>query len=437
MVCNTCKTAIEDTAEVCPYCKTKFGIGRLAVMVVLILAMAVLAGATMLYLTNAADDVASNSHAAAELPHSSIDTIPTEESDSAQESILEEEQFTQPEPTPTPPSHSADTSRREDEVWEMIESMAITANDYYDRAHTSRVIISKNGYLYNFPARNYYTPRSFSRIESMKPEYADEQVLLLYMRPDDIKLYLPDSVELSGHELELFCGYEVRDGFALARREGRLGIISREDFQTLLAKYSDERGGAFRHDNDSPAFAEIVAAVGRFKGIAATMPDTFDVRYLVSDSKYAIVVLSEKNSPEKLEKFVLVRDQGDWRVDFSGFENTFMYQKVLNNRYPDFNIGILPNYNLYYSAKEIRSNITPLLDAMRTQGVIGEEDGRETFATGTDRFCYMEFESGKKLLAVYTDQETGWMVHTIPNFLRAEMIMAQYEKDPPTFILKQ
>jgi hypothetical protein len=271
----------------------------------------------------------------------------------------------------------------------------------------------------------------------MNPAYVDEQLLLLYMRPDDVKAFLPDSVELSGRELMLFTGYEVRDGFALARSEGRLGIIAREYFQALLDKYSDERGGIFRHENDSQAFAEIVAGVGRYKGNPAATADTYDVRYLVSDGTYAFVVLSEKHSPAALEQFVLVREQGEWTVGFSGFETMFMYQKALNQRYPDFNIGMLPPYNLYYSAKDIRSNITPLIDAMRAQGVISEEEGRETFATGTDRFCYMEFENGKRLLAVYTGEETGWMVHQVNNFLHAEWIMAEYDDNPPTFILKQ
>jgi hypothetical protein len=49
----------------------------------------------------------------------------------------------------------------------------------------------------------------------------------------------------------------------------------------------------------------------------------------------------------------------------------------------------------------------------------------------------MEFESGRKLLAIYVDPETGWMVYPINNFLHAEIIMARYENDAPTFILKQ
>ncbi|MCL2699437.1 MAG: hypothetical protein FWE68_03915 [Defluviitaleaceae bacterium] len=429
MVCLKCKTAIEEGAKVCPYCKKKFAADRQFINIALLGMMALLTSATLLHLTRTADE-ATLGRSSSVLPRPAVEVVPAPPSVPAP-----------PEPmmmpaTPTPPPHNIDTGRRDDEVWALTENLAVTMHDYYERNSRSRVILSKNGYMYNFPARSYYTPRSFTRIESMNQEYADEQALLLFMRPSSLAVFLPDA-GLDGNELTLFCGYETRAGITIAGREGRLGIISRENFQTLLAEYSDERGGVRRHRRDSPEFTEIVRAAGRFKNNFERTPEDFDVRYLASDSKYAFVVLSERHSPAVLEMFVLLSGPDGWRVDFSGFENMFMYQKKVNARYPDFNIGMLPPFNLYYAAQTIRSDVTPLIEAMRVQGVITEEDGDAVFATGTEKFCYMEFENGRKLLAVFTGHETGWMVYTAEDSWHAEVIMATYETDPPTFILKQ
>ncbi len=427
MLCKKCKTALPENEKECKYCGTKTGSGKTIIMV--LLALILVGVVVVLGMSFSGKKGKPNSPevstAVANTPVPSTIKIP-----SATTEIPESEKYTTVA-TPAPaPVFEANLSMDSEKVWEMVKDLSLAINEYFEGYDETTILVSRNGYCYDLPASEYISPSHLMELTAANPAYANEQVLFLYVKPVDLSTFGKFGAEI-GTELTRYCAYETREGFAIARDGEKVGIVPREDFQKLIENYK-ESANAVRFEHTDEEFIQMLEAINIYKGTDVE----FDVRYLVGDDRFGFVVLSEAGTPQLVKEYILqVTDKG-YVVVLDKFEKEHQYQEYVNRRFPNLCVDIFPKFNLGFHLNFIKADFEPMIKDMRDAKMIEEADGKATFATGTEKFAYFEFESGKKLLAVLTDDK-GWMLFPVVNYIQAEAYLSQSSLSAPYFIIKQ
>ena len=71
--------------------------------------------------------------------------------------------------------------------------------------------------------------------------------------------------------------------------------------------------------------------------------DSYYVRNITVDSKYAMVILSPQSDIGAVKQYILKKSNGIWEVVYDGLEKEPRLAMAINKSIPDFNLSIIPD----------------------------------------------------------------------------------------------
>jgi len=413
MLCKKCNTAIPDNDYSCNYCGAKTGNRRNGILAVcaLILSAGIIFG-TYAYYSSQAQDIF----------------------------ILEEtsppSDVTSPPPTRAPaeneeqvPSFTPDYTKTMDEIRHLVDSVAKAAMNFYNEFSSFGTYVTKYGYFFEYSSNNFIKTEDLV-ITDLDPNYAGESVLILYLRPSDLSGYRQLNVKPSD-KLEIFAAYETKEGFVIASVNNPGGILPREELHKVLEKYNYVHGEPRVVPYGGADYQQIMEALAKQAGVEANP----DIRYLRQDDKYAVAIVSPRDDSTDVNQFVLEKTSGKWNVVIYNYENYDMHKAVINARLVDINLELIPHDDLTVLRKYFRRSYTDVIGTMKMNAFILDEDGAAVYQAGTNNFCYLVFESGKRFLGHLNND--AWVLYKIDSYEQAVEIMYSLQKWPPLVILKQ
>ena len=322
-----------------------------------------------------------------------------------------------------------DLTKDIEEVWVMLKSASSAVNKYFNRFIDVVAFVSKNGYLYDSPAKSYVMAKDLLDLTDFPYEYKDESIIFLYIKPADLDIYLESDVS-DKEALEIFVAYETKDGFALISESGILDIILREDLKTVLESYKWDNGEIRKVLYDD--FENVLKVIAEYEQYSGN----YDVRYMYRDNKYVSVVLSKEGSHKSLEQHVLEYFNETLKMRVSDIQNANNPKVFVNSAIPDFDLELLPDYNINEFAKYIFEGFSEeMTKSMISRGMISESDLPVTFETGAMDFVYIELASGKNYLGFFVDNI--WEIALVEDYELMIQYMKTQSRRAPLFIIKQ
>ncbi len=330
------------------------------------------------------------------------------------------------------PQSKPNLALSQEEATNIAKDIAVAAQTYYDKYNSQAEIISKYGYVFDYPSEMFLDTQLLIDGGDLDAKYNGESAVVIYVKPEDLKEV---GINVSDTTPIVICGtYETEKGIIIMNAKGEGGVITKEQFLGMMQKYSyNNNGTIIRYNKNAPKFTEIVNAVKEF----SDTQDELDVRYLASDDKYAFAAVSPVGQTTQIKAYVLTNENNVWSVKISDLEKEYQFRVIISGALPYLNVAILPEFNLYFNAKYLVSNLSPYVEAMKNDALISEADGELAFGSGDDEFLYLVFESGKKFIC--NKNEDGiWVMHQTGSYEDAEsFIKEKSNSSSALFITKQ
>ena len=309
--------------------------------------------------------------------------------------------------------------------WIVLEAVENALADYQYNNSVEREFVSRNGYFYDYVKNKFVTIKDLINAEVLDEKYANEDVMLLYLRPSDFRNYREVDFGIAP-ELRVFAGKQTLEGIELFC-SGMKGLVYRENFNEILSYYLMEETAVTKPEANDEDFRNALKTVSEFNGESES---NYYVRYINCDGNHAIIAVSSKTSPTKIKGYVLERDGTSFNVIFDGFDDI---EKV-NNAAADVNLELLPPtmlraFNLYSAEKY--ANIT---DDLLAKEKVFESDLPVAFICGTDEFVYIEYSSDKKYLGEL-QKDRSWKLDPCQTRKSAREKLKELSGNPPWMII--
>ena len=422
MLCKKCNTAISETEQICNYCGTDMSKIRKKQNHALIMTCGAIGISILLYFIS---PISENTNAEDVIEQDELDK-PTHIQNEAP--ALQVKAMTQ-KVAEEIPTEAPNFERTLDDVLELVQSAAISVQEYYDKYNDEVLFITKNGYLFEIPANTYIKMDHLWGITSADPNILNEPILILYLKPSDLAQFEQLEIEMS-KGLRILAAYETREGFAIASSDNIVGILPREDLSRLMEKYVVSNGEIIRPTLGSDTYENIFRTIRNYKGLSKEL----NVRYIAANDEFAVVIISEKGISSALEFYVLRKSNSDFEVVTKDLQNEKSIPISINQKFPNFDYALLPQFNLN-DMNNVRDSFPELLNILRDREIITQTDGQPIFTSASNGFAYFEFESGRKLLG-YLNQNNEWEINLVSNYYEAEILMQKFDAMAPSYILR-
>ncbi len=257
----------------------------------------------------------------------------------------------------------------------------------------------------------------------------DDFADILYIKASDLENYEGMSVSSSSSNLlEPFTAYNSADGYIISSSKHKGGIITREQYRSLLGSYATDHGTVRNPDDEDEDYLDIAAVAA-----TALKDGKHDIKYIACDDKYAVAVIGGLVNPDNIKEYVLTKKPGGWSIAMDITDSVYPRQEV-NNTFPDMELGLLPKYTIAQFG-DIKTGFDEYEQSLIKLGMITEEDLPETYSCGAGRFVYIELSSGKKLLG-YVNDQNKLEFYEVKDTNQAISAMLQVHEAPPIFILR-
>ena len=234
---------------------------------------------------------------------------------------------------------------------ENLTAVAAAAQQAYKANGARRVWISKNGKLYAYYEGSYVTPAMLIREGYLQSGIDTTGYEILLIEGSDLARFDGASVPADSMDFGAFAAYKLNGKYLIASPCGKAGQISQESYISLLAKYSQNHGTVGRLSSASAEYDRILNYICLYEGKF----EDFFVREIRKDNKYAVVVLSPVSNTAALRQYVLKNDTGFWEVVYPNVQMDASPIYAINRLVPDFNVELLPKYNLASWKSHVRT----------------------------------------------------------------------------------
>lgn len=310
-----------------------------------------------------------------------------------------------------------DYSATDAELSELKELNAVL-EDYVNTNYESKGIASSYGFLYSTVSKNNIMLKDIMSEGLFK---ASENVAantdILYMKAADIGL--------SGNDFKVCTAFNTKDGYYFSANglEGR--YYSEQEYHDLVLKYSFIHGSIINPKKGDANYQKITAA--------AAIDDSYDIKHLACDDKYAVVVANKINNTSEFSEVILVKEGESWKVGIGNAANAKNSKQTVNKQFPDMELGLLPIYNIGdYPA--ILSDMPEFTQQLIDLGVITKDEAKNMYTCSAGNFAYFQTENGKRLLG---HMENGKLeFNKMQSLEQTISAMVNAEPDPPVFIIK-
>ena len=416
MLCKKCKTAVADDAKRCSYCGTRLNRGRrLKMMMKTMAAGAVIAACgVLIFLNQSGIWVPGANTEPDDLPAASGSIVLGSPAPSANASL------------PTASNVVSDMQA-------MLEAAYKGAMLYTAMYDADMPFVSQNGYLYNAKAdvNAYVTVKTLVDAGMMEKRYENEKVLLLYLRPIDMKGFAEVQTG-DGTALTVFAACETKDGIAILGGGTANGTLYRESMGVLLAQYAVSEAEIERPRASDATYKAVLSAIRE----EAPSRTGYDVRYMASDGQYAFAVVSERGAPETLAFHIVEKTERGWQLRPPGVGVHTHYAAAANLTAPNMNIQLLPDYapaDVHLLSQDLLVSITADLLA---DDIIAVADMPASFMSGNGNWVYMVLKSGRCVVGGY-NSDTGWDMEFVQDWLEAEDYMREKRAESSAYIIWQ
>lgn len=314
--------------------------------------------------------------------------------------------------------------------WTKLESTAKAGQNYYSEYYTKTRVITKNGYLYNYAASTQITTDYLvneGRLSSSATS-SDISVMLMYGR--NIATYGGNSVYITNTDREFtvfaFMKVSGEDKYIFTSANGSYGSMSTSAYNSLMAAYSMNHGTIRRLTPSNSEYDRILSCIRMYE----SKYEQYFVRSISVDDKYAFVVLSARANSATIREYILRYDNGIWEVVMDDLESEGRLPVTVNKALPDFNMDMLPSYSI--KDYTMLTDYTAVMEALTKAGYYAKDDTFYYFC-GTEDFCYMITDSGKRFLC--HNNNGTWDCYRVLDYYDALSRLQSLSSNPPTFIL--
>ena len=429
MICKKCETAVSETDKKCPNCGAplrlyanhKFWLAALILLLILIMAAVYFMKTRMLPDPRVSEDIPAQTYNPSEPPASDISPEPSDNPAVSSETAVQ--------PTPV---FSGDPGKSESEIKQMVQNTALAAEKYRSAYSGTNEFVSKNGLLYDFPAEMYISAKKFTEEDGFNMAYADEEVMILYVKAGDMPPDITNGLEPG--QLSIFAAFPSGNNY-IASNGYDTASVSAGAMQGILDRYSADHGPITLIRSDTAAFADVTAAIESSPGLSGPL----DIRYMAEDEKYISAVASPRGSPTLIREFILQKTDKGSKIYIDKIEAQWQKFVAINSAAPDVNLDLVPAYNLYGVSKDLKTDFSALLNSMAASGIIPREDGNPVFISGNSEFVFMEFANGMRMLAHNDDGHNDWKVYQVLKYEDAVLRMKELSilNPPPYYLIKQ
>lgn len=292
-------------------------------------------------------------------------------------------------------------------------------DDYVSDNYDDMGIASSYGFLYSTKTQNNIMIRDLMSDGLINPsEHIIDNVDILYLKANDIGL--------EGNDFVVCTAFNTKDGYYLSSKKLEGKYLTEQEYHDLVFKYSFVHGDPVNPKPGDDNYKKITEAAGLANG--------YDIKHIVCDDKYAVVVGNSLSNTSQFVEAVLVKNGDNWTVGLGNIAADKNAKQTVNKSYPDMELGLMPIYNIgdYTS---ILSDMTDITSQLVELGMLEETDINNIYTCGAGSFAYIQTESGKKLLGIMNDKGTLDFVETT-SLEQTIATMVKQHNDPPVFIVK-
>ncbi len=308
---------------------------------------------------------------------------------------------------------------------------------YYEEHISDGSVISSFGLLTFADSGIQAEPKD---ILGKEPAENVKDAYILLVRPADFEVAANSSeldIDLNDDELRAFTAVCVEGGYLISSADSSGGIISYDDFKALLKRYISEHGNTvYAPDRESATYKKIVEAAEK---VCASQGEV-DFKYVGYDDKYAVAVCNFLERPTEFKELLLMKSGGVWSVKHRELNEKDNVVQFVNQKYPDFNLGLLP----YYDLKAVKESGDITSDFGYYDEIVGLDIGVSAndlpakYCLYAEGFVYYEFGNGAKVVGRVEakGEKKNLTFRGVADQNEAIAWMQQFSDKPPVYIIK-
>ena len=326
--------------------------------------------------------------------------------------------------TQSKPFWQSETSKH----YENLTAVAAAAQQDYRINGAKRGWMSKNGKLYGYYDGCYITPAMLVKEGYLQSGLDTTGYEILLINGSDLAKYDGANVPAGGKKFCVFAAVKQNGKYLLACPDGKAGQISQENYTALLAKYNQSHGSVGRLSSASAEYSRILNYIGLYEG---KFEDLF-VREIRKDNKYASVTFSPAANSANIKQYILKNDDGFWEVVYPNVQMDAYPINAINKLVPDFNVEVLPKYNLAAWRNMVKVEQGGAHAALFSKGLISSKS-QITYQCATASCAYFRLTDGSRCVA-YKNGEY-WTADRVDSDIAAKNYFMERTGTDYTFII--
>lgn len=294
-------------------------------------------------------------------------------------------------------------------IYSALQAYATQGQNYYTQNVYAEGLVTRGGKLYNAKgtAINAAYLDNYTNVNSQLENFGCDVLLI---KGSDLALYEGAQVPAASNGLSVFTAIKLagNNKILLSSAAGSAGSITLEDYRKLLKSYNQNHGEIGSPVAGSEEYERILNFIRVHEGIY----DSYFVREMKMDEKYAIVTLSSQANTLDIKQYILINDNNFWEVAMSEIETEVRVVTAVNQHLPDFNLSLLPTFNIAASKNNLKADNSAVFKVMVMNNLI-ESTSQIYYACGTTDYCYIVLYDNSKFLAIRSGP--NWKVEQVPS----------------------
>ena len=326
--------------------------------------------------------------------------------------------------TQSKPFWQSETSKH----YENLTAVAAAAQQDYRVNGAKRGWMSKNGKLYGYYDGCYITPAMLVKEGYLQSGLDTAGYEILLINGSDLAKYDGANVPSGGKKFCAFAAVKQNGKYLLACADGKAGQISQESYTALLARYNQSHGSVGRLSSASAEYSRILNYIGLYEGKF----ENLFVREIRKDNKYASVTFSPAANSANIKQYILKNDDGFWEVVYPNVQMDAYPINAINKLVPDFNVEVLPKYNLAAWRNMVKVEQGGAHAALFSKGLISSKS-QITYQCATASCAYFRLADGSRCVA-YKNGEY-WTADRVDSDIAAKNYFMERTGVDYTFII--
>lgn len=315
------------------------------------------------------------------------------------------------QPEDTKPFWQSETTRQMNN----LTAIANAGQMDYKVNGAKRGWFSKNGKLYSQYEARYITTDVLVEDGYLETGLTAGDYEILLINGSDLAEVEGASVPKESMDFTVFAATKQSGKYLLASSAGKAGQISESVYQQLLDRYSQSHGQIVRLSSTSAEYSRILNYISLFEGRF----DDYFVREIRRDDKYAVAVFSSRTDVANIKEYILQNDNNFWEVVVPNAQTEYYPLTAINRYVPDFNVELLPVYNLASWRGSITKEQSGAVAALFSNHFI-ESASEITYQCSTASCSYVMLSNAKRYVCY---KEGGvWKAEFVDSDLSAKKL---------------